>query len=977
MKKLYKALVLMVASVVSLTSMQLSASADDAHYVTTVYNEQNGLPTGEANVITQTSDGYIWIGSYGGLIRYDGSTFRNFSLENSIASSSIRSLYEDTDGKLWIGTNDVGVYVMENDTFTQIECTVDNSFLCVRDFTESSDGTIFLTSNSGVGVVRDGQIVPFEAQELTGKTFYNIACDRYDRLWVATDDEAGVVLDMQGNVMGIVEPEDVDLTTGIYSVEEDADGNIYIGTENAVAKVCFVSDEPDPEKTTVFTYDTGDVTIHNSISAAPNGDILVNGLRGFGVISADGSFMELGENENAVSVNSSIQDYEGNYWLASSAYGVIKYTKGCFDHTNDTSGLGDTAINAITKSGDRFYIATNKGISVFDSSWKPVDAKIESFLQDTRVRALTTDKDGNVWMAAYSDIPIICYDPNTDNITAYGSEQGIISTKGRVVFVMSDGTVAAGTQHGVALIRDGKITETYRTEDGLTIASSLCLNEAQDGSLLVGSDGGGIYSIKDGTITNHGFDKGLNEGVVLRMAPDSDDSSAWFVSAGSNLYYWKDDTFTKLDDFNKGPGSIFDIYDIDGTLWLMQNNGVLAVDKAALLAGKKAETIEHGFTHGLTGSLNANTWNYTDDGTIYIATRQGVNTFGFHEVTNTMPKGIINSITVDETIYEHPVSIEIPSGTQRITIDFAALTYTGTTRLQLAYCLDGFDRTETLLKNENSLNVSYTNLPGGKYTFYINMTDPNGLQPPQSISVDIIKARKLTEQPLFWVLLTILVIGASVSAVMLATHVKLERMRQRKNEYKSIVEQSLRTFAKTIDAKDPYTNGHSTRVAEYSREIARRMGLSEDEQERIYYMALMHDIGKIGIPDNILNKPGALTDEERRIIQTHVTIGGDILKDFTALDGISQGARYHHERYDGEGYCENKKGGEIPLVARIIGVADTYDAMSSDRCYRKALPEDVILSELNKGIGTQFDPEIVPYMLEMIADGTVPSQSDR
>lgn len=150
------------------------------------------------------------------------------------------------------------------------------------------------------------------------------------------------------------------------------------------------------------------------------------------------------------------------------------------------------------------------------------------------------------------------------------------------------------------------------------------------------------------------------------------------------------------------------------------------------------------------------------------------------------------------------------------------------------------------------------------------------------------------------------------------------------------------------------------------------MGFSPEEQERIYYVALLHDIGKIGIPDQILNKEGRLTEEESKIVRTHPALGGDILKNFTALEGISEGARYHHERYDGKGYCTGKAGKDIPQVARIIGVADSYDAMASDRCYRKAMSQEVIARELRKGSGTQFDPEVVPVMLEMMEDGTAP-----
>ncbi len=978
MKTWFRVLSVVLSLIMCVAAMCVPVSAEDAQYVVTIYNEQNGLPTGEANVVLQTSDGYIWIGGYGGLIRYDGSSFRNFSMEDGLQSSSIRALYESSDGKLLVGTNDVGIYVLEEDTFRKIECTEENAFLCIRDFAETSDGTIYAVSNSGVGIVRDGTLLPIQTDGVNEETFYSIACDRYDRLWLITTHDYALVLNREGEILSKIDPDALGVSDGFYSVTSNAAGDIFLGAQVQIAALQFASESLQPDDFDITIHHTGSVVTHNMLNVAANGDLLISGLNGFGVLSADGSFMALGEQEHAVSVNCAIRDYEGNYWLASSSYGVIKYANGCFRNENALSGLSETSVNAITRSGDVFYVGMDTGLAIFDADWNPMDAPIEQQLAGVRIRSLITDVAGRVWMAVYAESAIVCYDPSDQSVTSYGPSQGIHSSKGRVVYLLRDGSIAAGTQHGVAVIRNDTVTAVYNEEDGLTTTSALCIIEGSEGELLVGSDGGGIYRIQNGVVTNHGFHDGLGEGVVLRMIPDSDTEGAYFVSAGSSLYYWKDNTFTKIENFAKAPGSVFDFYDIDGKLWILQNNGILAVDKAALLSGKDAYTVEHTFSHGLTGSLNANTWNYLDtDGTIYVATRRGVNSFYFHELANSMPKGIINSVTVDDEVYEHPASLALSSSATRVTVDFAALSFTGTARLQISYQLEGFDDEETLLTDVQSMRISYTNLPGGEYRFIVKLLDPNGVEEPVTVSLPITKERRMVEQPFFWVLLLLSVIAFSAGIVMLIARAKINSIRKRQNEYRSIVNQALRTFARAIDAKDPYTNGHSVRVAEYSCEIAKRMGMSADEQERIYYMALMHDIGKIGIPDGILKKPGALSEEERQIIQTHVTIGGDILKDFTALDGISQGARYHHERYDGQGYCGHKAAEEIPLVARIIGVADTYDAMSSDRCYRKALSEDVILSELNKGIGTQFDPAIVPYMLEMIQDGFAPSQSER
>lgn len=178
--------------------------------------------------------------------------------------------------------------------------------------------------------------------------------------------------------------------------------------------------------------------------------------------------------------------------------------------------------------------------------------------------------------------------------------------------------------------------------------------------------------------------------------------------------------------------------------------------------------------------------------------------------------------------------------------------------------------------------------------------------------------------------------------------------------------QTVTALSEAVDAKDRYTSGHSKRVAEYARMLAKRMGMSEEEQEEIYRAGLLHDIGKIRIPAEIINKAGKLTDEEYNIIKIHPVTSYNILRGIAGNNLIAIAAKYHHERYDGRGYPNGLSGDTIPLVARILAVADTYDAMTSNRSYRKALPQDVVRSEIEKGKGTQFDPDIAELMLQMI-----------
>ena len=178
--------------------------------------------------------------------------------------------------------------------------------------------------------------------------------------------------------------------------------------------------------------------------------------------------------------------------------------------------------------------------------------------------------------------------------------------------------------------------------------------------------------------------------------------------------------------------------------------------------------------------------------------------------------------------------------------------------------------------------------------------------------------------------------------------------------------QIMLTLANTIDAKDKYTNGHSIRVAEYAREIAKRAGKPAQEQEDIYFAGLLHDIGKIGIPNAIINKTSRLTDEEYAIIKSHPKIGAEILENMTEIPGLAVGAHWHHELYDGSGYPEGLKGTEIPETARIIGVADAYDAMASKRSYRDIMPQELVREELQKGRGSQFDPVFTDIILAMM-----------
>ncbi len=180
----------------------------------------------------------------------------------------------------------------------------------------------------------------------------------------------------------------------------------------------------------------------------------------------------------------------------------------------------------------------------------------------------------------------------------------------------------------------------------------------------------------------------------------------------------------------------------------------------------------------------------------------------------------------------------------------------------------------------------------------------------------------------------------------------------------------VNALAGAIDAKDSYTKGHSARVADYSRKIAARLGLSDEAQGDIYIMGLLHDVGKIGIPDSIINNPDSLSEEDYAVVKMLPVMCSDILGEITEFPRLATGAKWHHERYDGKGYPDGISGEEIPMEARIIAVADAYDTMSSKRSYRDVLPQGVVREEIARGRGTQFDPVFTDVMLALIDEDT-------
>ncbi|MCH5192970.1 MAG: HD-GYP domain-containing protein, partial [Oscillospiraceae bacterium] len=414
--------------------------------------------------------------------------------------------------------------------------------------------------------------------------------------------------------------------------------------------------------------------------------------------------------------------------------------------------------------------------------------------------------------------------------------------------------------------------------------------------------------------------------------------------------------------------------DNQGGIWILSSNGIYFVNGDTLLSDEDLVYSFYDIRNGLPSIATANSRNYiSPDGTLYIAGGSGVSSININTARNGKndAKLTVPFITIDdEEVYvREGEPIVIPSDCKRLSIHAYAMTYAHDP--QVCYYMEGFDDKPIIVAKHDMKPIEYTRPHSGEYVFHMSIIDVMTGKPVSTIAVNVVVEKPFYEKAWFW-----LIILAAVAVIIFFitkayTRHQMAKLLKKEEEDRIFIRQMIQAFAKTIDIKDEYTNGHSFRVAEYTKMIAERSGYSEAEIENIYNIGLMHDVGKITIPNEILNKPGRLTDEEFVIMKKHASNGYDILKEVEIMPELALGAGYHHERMDGKGYPNGKTADEIPEVAQMIAVADTFDAMHSTRPYRKKMPLEDVINEMKRVSGTQLNEKYVQALLALIEEGRI------
>ncbi len=943
------------------------SAAVSENYSSVLYNNANGLPTSEANAIVQSADGYIFIGSYSGLTFYDGVSFTRFGAETGI--TSVVSLFIDKDDRLWIGTNDSGLALYENGELTFYGRNAGLPSLSVRSIDQDGAGHIVFGTTEGVSYIGDdGAVHTINDPVVEGKYLKHLS---------SSDDGViyGVTLD---GVCFCVEDLEVthsfssrDLGIGVATCifpDPDNSGVVWVGADASTV----VRGNLREEMSGLVKYSVSPNTNINSLSPDGEGGFWVCTDNGIGELKANGSYKQHTDFPMNNSVEGMMTDYEGNRWFVSSRQGVMKIVESDFTNVSFNIGLESRVVNTTCVYGGELYIGTDTGLVLVGADGNRKTNSLTEELEGVRIRCIKSNSAGDrLWLCTYSEKGLICYNAANGSCEYFNTKNGMMkSDRVRSMTELADGTIVAATSSGVALVKDGKAVRTFDEESGIGNTEILTVCEGDDGHIYMGSDGGGIViTDRENVIKRLGFDDGLKSEIILRIKPDP--KSGYWVITGNSVAYMENETVRTITGFpySNNFDIFFDEYD---RIWILSSNGVYTINRETMLGEGNIEYSLYDVSCGLPSVATANSYScVSEDGTLYIAGNY-VSSININEKRNDADgiKLSIPYIEIDDrrVVIGENKTVTVPADCKRLTIHAYAPTFLLTSP-RLSYYLDGFDDSKITFGKQEMRPISYTNLKSGKYTFNFSVVDAMTGAEIETVNIAIVKQKGLFEQFWFWAGAAAFALAGIMLFLFIHGKVKTRRLMQKREEDRVFVNQIIKAFAKCIDLKDKYTNGHSFRVARYTALIAERLGYDEQQIDDIYNIGLLHDIGKIAVPDQILGKPEALTKEEFEIISHHAQNGYEILKEIEIRPDLAIGAGYHHEHIDGSGYPFGKKSDEIPEVAQIIAVADTFDAMNSTRPYRKQLYAEYIIDEMLKISGTQLNPHIVGVFLDIIREG--------
>lgn len=948
------------------------------------------LEVSGAEALCQTEDGFVWIGQYSGLTRYDSKEFvaykefnengQNYEIVNVRDLGNIgNTLFIVTDKNFMKYENNV-FHMISNELGTLIRLSIDEDAK-----------KIYLTKTNGISIydivndsfeehqVPDGEAPLRITKDKTNDTFY------YSGKKGVYNQQNQLIYDSD-NVLDVYVVKNI-----LYIAEADGDLLRYDLSKKQMLTDSYELDD----QINVLLFDSKEEVLYvacekkgiYSIDVKKNHVSLIDGL------------------ENNNQIIDLMVDYEGNLWLAShyiGSSGVSIITKNAlislFFEDTIWQKLGtppkssDRNVYAVEKIGDILYVCSTSGVYFYDTdegkilASNPVMDKAKEYALANSIEYFdfrdVEEYNGKIYFAALY-IGLIEYDPLTNNVVIYDASyienHNITYNEPTMAQYSLMRCLRRINNYLVIGCSKGNIARFDGTEFVLNTVGSntnaLYINASRTGSIIIDTTGA-LYEMSSDFSTFSEITTSSTDGGRLKFMIDGD---YIYYNLNSRLFRTKKENGEYIHEEISVPyvkGSIVElakvrVKDTSGNYSykyvIASENQLYIVDSIEDGTIKNFEFYDK--TNGLD-PIKANSSGYYDEasGNYYLQSTNGVFVYNFNQNrdVSTPIKAAINSIELDGN-YFYGEEFNVNKRTSRIAFNLSILGFRPNKGYTVYYKLEGVDTDYNIAKEDN-LSVSYTNLSGGSYDFYFYVVDEYGQQ-SNICHIHLEKDKFVYEQAWFWIVIAIVSIAVILLLNFGIIKLRMKASLKRQLEYKNITVESIQAIARTIDAKDEYTNGHSIRVGYYSKLIAQNLNMKEDEVDNIYYIALLHDIGKIAIPDSILNKPGRLTDEEFAVMKSHTTRGAKILKGISTIPQIVEGAKSHHEKYDGSGYPEGLKGEDIPFVARIICCADCFDAMASKRVYKEPFALEKIISEFERCSGTQFDPQIAHVVVEMMKCG--------
>ena len=923
------------------------------NYRYTLYDRSSGMTSSDSNCICETDDGYIWIGSYSGLTKYDGTSF-TFLSDSGI--TNVTAMMKDREGALWIGTNDQGVarYNAREDKFVFCNLKDDNSVYSIRSFCQTSTGKIYVgTSGKLCRIGEDGflKVIDADLNYISSIVSWGnrvAGTTRQGEFFVVEDDHLVALLDPaeMGFKFTCVAFDGFSLVAGtsenFIKKIKFKDGKIELAETLSILKLFNITSLYFGKNNNLFFTTESEIGLFNE-----KFEMSFRFIPGFSKIRAIH------------------EDYEGNLWVSSARYGVLKFSENNFSKIN----LHQEASNAVCLFNGKYYFGTDKRLEIKDAATgKFIYDDLAKYLEKNRIRYLYKDLADNLWICSYGDKGLVKYSKN-GNIQLV-SKGDLSQFNFRCITNVDKENLVAGTKaNGILFLNSDGTTNLVDDEDGLSNLQILSLYVDAEKNVYAGTDGGGIYVLKDQKIVKH-IDRssGLTSDVIMKIVPYKDKGT--FLVTSNSLCYMENDSvvpLTKFPFYNN-----FDVILKGEKVFVTASSGLYELSAEDLRQNKISSYKLYDRSMGLDVDFVPNSVNVAEKNRLLLCSNSGVYSFDLMKKDSSHPvyKFDVSSVTADgQKIKCEDGKYVIPAGVRKISLLPGIRNYS-IPNFKIKFYVEGYnDEAEYFAQDKISpLNIYHLNY--GTYRIWIKIFDDanNLLQEKNYLLKKEAFIWETTWYKLFSIYAVFLIFANIIWSVV--SYILYLREELRVQDQKRIQE-VIETFTGFVDAKDSYTAGHSSRVAQISKTIASYLGYSDEVCQNIFYCALLHDCGKIGIPDSILTKPGALSDEEYASMKTHTIKGWEILHGMSSIPDALNAARSHHERFDGSGYPDKLKGKDIPELARIICLADSYDAMNTNRCYRDHLEKNVIIEELRKCAGTQFDPDLVEILIKLIKSGVV------